>query len=318
MRYLLFLIFIFCGSWSFAASWNKTVPSEYEKAKSYKELFCATSAKSKSCQYYQKNLGSHFLRRPLKVSVGSDDTLLVHTDVSLVKVTRQNENKFLVNGHPVNLGNLNSRDELREFIRKSLPRKTSGRSFWVSSAWAQSGSGLSLELTGVVDLQVIATIDHLLVLSKTLDSCEGLEAFAKVCSDHPEALARALGQSHQSWKSPSPAEKEAQVQVIKEYLHGLNLLAASLEKNKARALNASLKTCSKKNPPLEAIFKECVADIETSAKALKVMKEDMDGQVQQFLDGYTADYEEAEFDGVHAELEYVTPVKKARARSGQR
>jgi hypothetical protein len=335
MRNLFFILVIFSSAPCFAESWNKKILAEYTSAKSYEELFCANSAKTKSCLFYKKKLGAAFSATPLEITMESPDVLFVTTKKSLIKVTSLRGNKFTVNGHELDLQSLESRDALRTAILKSLPRRYSFQGpWWMATANAFTIEGTAtyeaqrrspptgqsvapLEATGQADLEVIASIDYLVIKAKAFNSCQDISEFVQACTDKTQFSGRALGQTEKASVSPQLKDHEQQIKVVDEYLKGLNGLANKIQKNRTPAFNSTLANCSRDNANLKGLFNECVSDIQKTAKTLKRMQTTMSEQVKQYysqvqeqISTLGAD-EEMEDEEHEADLQYVPSKKRA-------
>lgn len=322
-------VLLLSGSYGFAASWNKTVLAGYGKVQRYKDLFCSQSEKAKSCLYYQKKLGKAFGQKPLRISMTEEDTVWIYTDVAQIKLVKESNGKFLVNGRLIDLTQIQSRAELREAIRKSLPKRSASlMSLFISSAWAQAFSELGgaktppvargdiqVEASGVVDLQVIASIDYLIVTSKSLSSCGEIEKFILACVDKTEFSGRALWQTHLASKSSDVAEKKAQLKVLNEYLKRLNILMKNIKQSRNERFYSSMNSCAKKNVDFRPLINGCVEDIKLASQVLEKLDDKLKEQLNQYHDmqeqistlAASEDGYDEEHEGID-ELQYA-PVK---------
>ncbi|KYG64125.1 hypothetical protein AZI86_15110 [Bdellovibrio bacteriovorus] len=343
MKYLLMTVLLLSGSYGFADSWNKTVLAGYGKVQSYKDLFCSKSAKAPSCRYYQKNLGKSFSQKPLRISMTEEDTVWVYTDVAQIKLVKESNGRFLVNGRLIDLAQIQSRAELREAIRKSLPKRSAGlMSLFISSAWAQNfgrevlsdqqqkdkaaaitaeydaraaTENTYVEKAGILDLQVVATIDHLIVTSKSLSSCAEIEAFVQLCTDQTEYAGRAMGQSLFAWTKQDFEAKKSQIPVIKIYLERLKKLNDTIRKSRNEKFYSSMNSCGKNNPVLRPLLNECVDEVKVTIEALEALEGKLKSQLNQYRDMQeqisTLAASEDGYDDEHEDMEELpyAPVK---------
>lgn len=246
-------LFIFSfTSLAFAASgWNSSALKKYSEASSYQELFCKDKYSAASCAYYRRQLGATFHKRPLKITREDEQTLILHTLSVSMRIVRVDGAVYRINNRNLDLRDVGTLENLREALLEILPKRSSPSaaasfSLWITKAFAQNAM---TEPAGVLDLQIVAALERILLETQRFETCEELQSFVNACTSEP--WDKSVIQSHAAWKGHDTKGRRRQVQVANQYIQKLDEISKRIEKSLQRSLAVTQKD----------MLKECRSDV---------------------------------------------------------